>query len=274
MAEPLRVTFARWCRDARADLDITQQALADAVGVSRSLIAAYESGRAVPGLDMVERIGGVLGLEVRLTIRRPVILGPRHERDLVHARCSGYAGRMFELEGLLVAREVEIVEGRGHGWVDLLVFDPRTHRLFIVEIKTSLDDVGAIERQIGWYERRAIDAARTRGWDPRSVCSWLLMLASDEVDEAVARQRDVLDAAFPDRAGEMTDMLAGTSDLGNRRGLALIDPMRRRRGWLLPSRADGRRTAAPFRDRADAAAHLTSRRAGVSGRRPGSRQTR
>ncbi len=106
MAEPLRVRFAAWCRTSRIDLDITQRELADAVGVSRSLIAAYETGRAVPDLAMVERIGAALDVRFELIARGPTILGPRHERDLLHARCSGYVDRRARRDGLVTAREV------------------------------------------------------------------------------------------------------------------------------------------------------------------------
>jgi hypothetical protein len=204
------------------------------------------------------------------------------ERDLIHARCSGYAHRRLTAAGLQTAREVEIVDGRTHGWIDLLAFDPQTGRLFIVEIKTGLDDLGAVERQIGWYERLVERPAQDRGWRVTVVHSWLLVLATADVDAAIARQRDLLDAAFPQRAVAMRRVLARVSPaaasiaaaspvaaspaaasirLGSLptlavRGLALIDPTRRRHEWLLPSRLDGRRTAAPYRDRADALRRL------------------
>ena len=68
-------------------------------------------------------------------------------------------------------REVEVVHGRSHGWIDLLAFDPRTGRL-VVEIKTRLDDVGAIERQLGWYRRMAPAIARAQGWEVRQTTGW------------------------------------------------------------------------------------------------------
>lgn len=254
MPQPLRVTFARWCRSTRIELDISQAELAQALGVSRSLVAAYESGRRVPDLDMVERIARAMDVRLGLDLRRPVVLGTARESDLLHARCSGHAGRRLASAGLQVAREVGIVDGRMRGWIDLLAFDTRTGRLLIIEIKTAIDDVGVIERQIDWYERGAISAARDRGWDVHGVTSWLLVLATEEVDAALARQRDVFAAAFPERAATMRAML--TSGMQGGRGLALIDPARRRSEWLLSTRLDGRRTAAPYLDRADAIRRL------------------
>ena len=257
MNEPLRVTFATWCRTARIDLDITQHELADAVGVSRSLIAAYETGRSVPNLDMVDRIGFALDVRFELAGRRPIVLGARHERDLLHARCSGYASRRFVGAGLDTAREVEIVDRRTHGWIDLLAFDGRTRRLFIVEIKTGLDDLGAIERQLGWYERLVDGPVRERGWPVTAIHSWLLVLATADVEAAIARQRDLIEVGFPVRAPAMRAALAGGPVTPSGRGLALIDPARRRHDWILPTRFEGRRTAAPYLDPADAMRRLS-----------------
>ena len=85
-----------------------------------------------------------------------MLLEPR-QRDAVHAPCSGYANRRFRAGGWETGREVEIVHGRSHGWIDLLAFDPRTGLLLIVEIKTRLDDLGLVERQLAWYERSAFE---------------------------------------------------------------------------------------------------------------------
>jgi transcriptional regulator with XRE-family HTH domain len=253
MATPVRIAFARWCRQTRLDLDVTQLQLGTAVGVSRAHIAAIETGRANPSIALVDRIGEALGIEFELTARRPVIHGGSSPRDAVHARCSGYVQRRLDGVGWLTAREVEIVQGRFHGWIDLLAFDPRTRSLLIIEIKTAIDDLGAIERQLSWYERLAGRAASDRGWHPVRIQSWLLALATGEVDAAVREQRDVLLRAFPVRAQDMRASLHGPALSGLGRGLALIDPRSRRQAWLIPTRSDGRRSVAPYRDRADAA---------------------
>jgi len=253
---PIRIQFARLCRETRTMLDVTQLELAEAAGVSRSLIAEIEAGRGNPSLDVVSRIGDALGLELDLSGRLPINLGPK-PRDAVHARCSGYVDRRLRSAGWQTRREIAVSAGRIHGWIDLLAFDPRSGALLIVEIKTRLDDLGAIERQIGWYERCAVDAAFSLGWQPRTVSSWLLMLASEEVDDGLRRYRDVLRVAFPRRAAQLReDLVLPVRMTSGQRGLALIDPTSRRRDWLLPSRSEGRRTAAPYRDYGDAAQRL------------------
>jgi transcriptional regulator with XRE-family HTH domain len=253
---PIRVTFARLCRDTRIRLRLTQQQLADIVGVSRGHITNLERGSVNPSLDLVERIANALEIEIELAVRAPVIVGGGRQRDLVHARCSAYSDRRLCGLGWLTAREAEIVHGRSHGWIDLLAFDPKTGTLLVVEIKTRLDDLGAIERQLGWYERSAFEVARRLGWRPRRVVGWLLALASDEVEEVIRTNRELMSRAFPVRARAMANLLEGGDLPIPGRGVALIDPASKRRAWLAGSRIDGRRSPTRYTDYADAARRL------------------
>jgi hypothetical protein len=95
----------------------------------------------------------------------------------------------------------------------------------------------------------------------RQITTWLLCLASTEVDDAISLHREVLRRTFPGRSASMRQFLVGdgpSSDV-DRRGLALIDPTSRRRGWLIATRSDGRRTPAPYLDDRDAARRFASR---------------
>jgi transcriptional regulator with XRE-family HTH domain len=254
---PIRLSLARFCRDSRTALGRSKAEVAAAIGVSATYVDQIERGRANPTIDVVDRLVKALGLEV--TFRPPIVVGDLRQRDLVHARCSGYVSRRLLTMGWLTAREAEIAHSRSHGWVDLLAFDPRSRTLLIIEIKTVLDDLGAIERQIGWYEREARVLARQRGWTAHRVVAWLLVLATDEVDARLRANRTAIDQAFPVRAAAMTARLADTGGgWPNGRGLALIDPSSRRRDWLIRCRIDGRRSDAPYRDYRDAASRLGS----------------
>lgn len=252
----IRVRFASLCRDTRTQLGITQQQLAGSVGVSRGYIAKVEHGHANPSLELVERIAAALGIELGLVARTPFVIGGGRQKDLVHARCSGHVHRRLGVAGWVTAREVEVVHGRSHGWIDLLALDPTSGTLLIIEIKTRLDDLGAIERQLGWYERSAFDVARSLGWRPRRVLSWLLLLASDEVESSLRANQELLAGSFPIRAREMAGLLAQGDIPVRGRGLALIDPASKRRTWILPARTNGRRSPAPYLDYAHAARRL------------------
>jgi len=239
-------------------LDITQRELAGSVGVSRSHIAGIEIGRVNPSLDLVWRISDRLGIDLELVSTPPIVIGTRHG-DLVHARCSGYVDARLRGDGWLTRRELELAQDRSHGWIDLLAFEPRSRTLVIVEIKTRLDDVGAIERQLGWYERHAVEMARSIGWRPTRALSWLILLASDEVENAIRIHRGILSRAFPDRAPAMRHVVLDGGAAARRRGLALVDATSRRRDWLITTRSDGRRSASPYQDYADAARRLIAR---------------
>lgn len=130
----LRLTFAQLCLRARLDLDLSQQQIADRVGLTRSYIAKVERGHANPTFEIAERIADALGLDLSLHARGPVFPGGPAIRDAVHARCSAYADRRLRAMGWITAREVEIIHGRSHGWIDILAFDRRTGSLLIVEI--------------------------------------------------------------------------------------------------------------------------------------------
>ena len=240
-------------------LGLSQQTLADLAGVTRGYIANIELGRANPTLDCTMAIARALGLELELVVRSPITSDDRRQRDLVHARCSGYVDRRLRSHGWETAREVEVVHGRSHGWIDLLAFEPTSGTLLVIEIKTWLDDVGAIERQLAWYERSGWGIAQSLGWHPRRSLSWLLVLATEEVDASLRATRSLIDRSFPRRAGAMAADLLAQDRLGPvPRGLALIDPSSRRRQWLIRARIDGRRSQAPYNDYADAARQFTT----------------
>jgi transcriptional regulator with XRE-family HTH domain len=236
---------------------MTQQQLATAVSVTRGYIANIERGRGNPSLALVDRIALALELEIEPVARSPVIIRADRQRDLVHARCSVYVDRRLRSAGWLTAREVEITQGRSHGWIDLLAFGPKTGTLLVIEIKTRLDDLGAVERQLGWYERSSFTLARRSGWHATRTIGWLL--ASDEVEAALRSNRELMAQAFPNRAGTMAEIL-GAPDLGAAagRGLAPIDPTTKRRAWLALSQLDGRRSRAPFTDYGDATRRLAT----------------
>lgn len=249
----VRVTFGRACLDTRSSLDVSRPELATRVGVSARYIAQIERGEANPSLRLVEAIADALGLDLELSIRPPVFPAGLRVQDAVHARCSSYVDRRLRGHGWATAREVEIVHGRSHGWIDLLAFDHRTGILLIIEIKTRLDDLGALERQIGWYERMAWQAARRLGWRPTRVVAVVLALASDEVERVVRAHRDLMSIAFPMRAKEIGEVIRDLGAPVAGRGFALIDPASRRRDWLIRASVDGRRSRLPYGGYADAA---------------------
>jgi hypothetical protein len=165
--------------------------------------------------------------------------------------------RRLRAAGWETDREAAIVDGRWRGWIDLLAFDRRTGTLIVIEIKTVIDDVGALERQVDWYERMARRVATANGWRPRRIVTWLLVLSSEQNESSLMVNRDVFERAFPVQAASM-EALFEDPDVGwpGGRAVALIDPARRRRTWLVRPRLAGGRSPAPYRDYRHAAASL------------------
>ena len=232
------------------------------------MIARIEGASVNISIDVAARACDALGIQVDWAFRTPFVIA--RQRDAAHARCSGYVERRLVAAGWLVAREVEIVHGRSHGWIDLLAFDPRSRTLLVIEIKTELEDFGRIERTVAWYEREAWSSARRLGWRPIRTATWLLILATEANDERLRANRDLLAAAFPGRAADGQALLAGHA-VTVPRTLAMIDPRSRRRESLLRSRIDGRRSLAPYPDYAGfmrrSARRQTSRSEPVARRR-------
>jgi DNA-binding XRE family transcriptional regulator len=255
------MTFGRACLDTRVSLDVSRAELARRVGISARYMARIERGEANPSLRLIDCIAEALGLDISLYIRPPIFLGSVRVRDAVHARCSAYVDRRLRGVGWATTREIEVVHGRSHGWIDLLAFDRRTGTLMVIEIKTRLDDLGGLERQIGWYGRMAWQAARRLGWRPTRVVPCVLALASNEVERIVRSHRDLLRLAFPMRAPQIADLVAQPGIDVAGRGFALIDPASRRRDWLIRASVDGRRSRLPYLDYADAARPAASRTA-------------
>ncbi|MEO5940246.1 MAG: hypothetical protein ABIQ76_05100 [Candidatus Limnocylindrales bacterium] len=153
------------------------------------------------------------------------------------------------VDGWDVRHEVEIGSSRYRGWIDLLAYRVVDRALLSIEFKTEVDDLGRIQRTMGWYEREAWTAARQLGWRPRSARSALLVLCSAENDARIQANRSMLLRSFPGRAAEMGAWFADSAaPIGAWPGIAMIDPRSRRSAWLRPSMSDGRRSAAPYSD--------------------------
>ena len=246
-------------RSTRVRMGWSQRELSRRSGVPQSQISKLERNRAWDvRLTDIDRVLAALGIRYRL-ILDPPHLEPRLQADLVHTRCSSHVERRLAAAGWQVAREVEIGGDRSRGWIDLLAYHPETRTLLVIEIKSELHDVGAVERTMNWYQREAWLAARRLGWRPRQVGSALLVLQSDANDRVVATNRDSLTLGFPLRADALVRIVRGEPDALVGRSLAMIDPRSRRAMWIRRTRADGRRTAAPYADYIDAVRSIESR---------------
>ena len=230
-----------------------QKRLGTEVGQTQGWVSRVENGRIENlTIDSAERLLGAMGARLVITVDAPFLGDRQRQRDPAHARMSAHVARHLRRQGWLVETEVEFGSHRSHGWIDVLAFHPPTGILLVIELKTEIHDMGAIQRSIRWYEREAWRAARRFGWRPGKQVGCLLLLATEANDARSTSNRDVLDAEFRGRARELTALVEGERgpNLPNR-FVATVDPASRRRAWLRPLRIDGRRSRAPYADYAD-----------------------
>jgi transcriptional regulator with XRE-family HTH domain len=254
------ILIAEAIRAVRVGFGWSQRELASRLGTNQSAIARLENPRA-PALDVVlaSRAIELLGIRPAWDMQLPGLRDRRDQRDLVHARCCGYLGRRLGDLGWDVRHEVEVGTGRARGWIDLLAYRSLDRAIYCPEVKSELHDVGAVQRTLTWYEREAWDAARRFGWQPKRMSSGLVVLATEDVDVAIARNAEILRQAFAARSAATLAWLRDPAETLPPRSLALIDPRSRRRDFLRPTRLEGRRSPPPYRGYAHAAAMLGGR---------------
>jgi transcriptional regulator with XRE-family HTH domain len=257
----LQLLIASAIRTARTAFGWSQRELARRLGTHQSAIRRLEA-QTTRLLDatLASAAMTLLGIVISLDTSGPAVAIRREQRDGVHARCVGYVVRRLERDGWRAPVEVEIGSGRYRGWIDILADHPAHRALLVIEVKTVLDDAGRLLRTLGWYTRRSREAAVARGWRPTQITRLVAVLATDEVDARIGANRELLGRELPGEPDAMLDWLGDPSRSVPVGTVALIDPLGRRRRWLRRPRGMGRRSPAPYRDYADAATRLTSRR--------------
>jgi transcriptional regulator with XRE-family HTH domain len=238
--------------EGRRALDWTQRDLADRAGVSQSAVSRAERGIAANvSLDETARMLDALGIRLDASVRLPLRAGGPAQRDAVHAQLVAYTENRLRRFGLETAREVPIGSDRVRGWIDLLSWRSCDRHVFVTEVKGDVRDVGALERQVAWYEREAWGAARQLGWRPARVVVITVMLASRHNADLVRAHADALGRRFACPRAELASILEGAQAEPGTRSLAFIDPRRRHRSWLLPSPLSGGRPVLPYSSAAD-----------------------
>jgi hypothetical protein len=162
------------------------------------MVGRIERGAANVTVDTADRLLEALGQQVGLVAKPPFISRSR-QVDAGHAACGGHVHRRLHSDGWEDRREVEIVFGRSHGWIDVLAYNPADRTLLIVEIKTEIHDLGRIERTLTWYAREAPAVARGLGWQPLRTKAWLLVLATSANDDRIRDNQAAIDQTFRGR---------------------------------------------------------------------------
>jgi len=250
-------------RDVRRAQRLTQAELARRCQMSQSQISRVESG-GLAWLTVQEagRLLDTLGIQIDIAARQPHVVVRPFQQDAAHARTLGYVVRRLATHGWEVRTEVEFVDGRARGWIDLVAFQARYGALFVGEIKAGLEDMGAAQRQVQWYERLAGQVKRRFDWFPVRSATALLVLATAANDELIMANHALVSRAFPGRAQGLHGWLVTPGDPAPARSIALIDPRSRRNRWLLALVIDGRRSQLRYATYADFMGPVPSKRPG------------
>jgi transcriptional regulator with XRE-family HTH domain len=177
----------------------TQQRLAEAAGVSRSVIGRIETGAADRvTLRTLIRVALAVGGTISV---RVLWHGEALDRllDAAHADLTERMLRQLERLGWHTAAEVSFNVRGDRGSIDILAFHAPTGALLVIEIKSVVPDLqgmlGSLDRKV----RLAGDIARQRGWRVRSV-SRLLVLPDDRTARRrVDRHAAIFATALPGR---------------------------------------------------------------------------
>jgi transcriptional regulator with XRE-family HTH domain len=253
--------FGMIAGDLRRAIGWSQRELARRAGVSQSLVSAIENGRlSTLTFGTATQLLDAMGSRLIVDATRPFLMDRERQREPVHARCTSYIGRRLSRAGWEVRSEVEIGGDRARGWIDLLAYHPVARVVLVIEVKTEIHDFGALERQVGWYEREMWAAARRFGWRPVAARSAVLVLATEASESRLRQLRPEVDRVFPSRARDLDPLIHQPAETRRwaGRAIAMIDPASRRSAWVRPLWIDGRRTRAPYADYAAFLARLDS----------------
>lgn len=209
-------------------------------------------------LATLGRVLAALGLRGSFAIDDRNLDDRREQQGVVHGIALGWVAARLRRYGWETATEVAIGgPGPPRGWIDLLGFRPADGAGLVGEIKGDIPDVGALQRQVAFYEREAPALFRALGWPARQLATMVAALDSAPAHAAIRVNERLLGPAFPGMPEVLDAWLREPGGRPPAPTIALVDPASRRERWLLRTPANGRRSAPAYEDYADAARRLT-----------------
>ena len=97
----------------------------------------------------------------------------------------------------IAASEVSFNIYGERGIIDILLWHPGHKALLIIELKTELVDPGELLATMDIRRRLAADIVASRGWQPATVSTWVIVARSRTNERRLAQFRSMLRSAFP-----------------------------------------------------------------------------
>lgn len=190
-------------RRMREDAGHSQRAVARAAGIAQPYLSEIEAGGAEPSVEVLHRLGVVLGAQ--LSLRFFPNTGPRvrdHLQLLMEQTMLRALDRRWRAE-------IEVPVYRPvRGVVDLILHDLRGPDSVVTEAHSLL---ARVEQQIRWANEKADAVAGLPGFGGRRVCRLLLLRNTSANRDVVRSAPQVFEAAYPGRASDAYDALTQES---------------------------------------------------------------
>jgi transcriptional regulator with XRE-family HTH domain len=189
---------------SRMDQGISQQRLADAIGLDRGHIARVEAGVAAASLDVLQRIATGLGgdLSLRFFPGTGSALRDRHQAAIVETLVARRAA------GWRPALEVAVYRP-ARGVIDLVLARSDTGTVVAVEVHSQLR---RLEQLIRWANLKrdslpSSDWWRISGGTTEAVSAMLVLRATEANRRIVAEHAATFGAAYPAASADAFDSL-------------------------------------------------------------------
>lgn len=179
-------------RRAREDAGLSLRRLAGAAGIAHSTLLALERGAHDPTIEVIARVGAVLGMDlsVRLYPGTGPLVRDRHQAAMGDALLAVLHSRWQPSSEVWVTRPVT-------GVIDLLLEPAEQDQpLVAVELHSELR---RLEQQVRWAHAKSEALA---GAHHRPVSSLLLLRDSRRIRATVAEYGQLIRAAYPAPAAE------------------------------------------------------------------------
>jgi transcriptional regulator with XRE-family HTH domain len=231
LSAAIAATLGREARTTRRRRRLTQQRLADAVGISRSRYAYIERGEgATAPLETWTRIGAALGRPLAVSFSRDI--EPHEPRDAGHLAAQELVLRLARGHGRTASFELPTRPADPMRSTDAALRDDPQRTLILAEIWNRLDDLGAAARAT---DRKVVEAGVAAFMARRRAVQGRIVLAVDTAANRriVARYPQILRARFTGSSVQWVAALADGAAPPIGPGLAWVDP---RSGRLGPIR--------------------------------------
>jgi transcriptional regulator with XRE-family HTH domain len=175
-----------------------QKDLAARARVSRWVVLRIEHGRlaSIP-VGKLRAVASALDAQVDAVVRwqggdLPRLMNARHSR--MHEVMARFFG---DLPDWTAEPEVSFSIYGERGIIDILAWHPSRRILLVIELKTEIVDVNELLGALDPKRRLAADIARSRGWQPLTIATWVVLAESRSNRRAMADHAAVLRAKLP-----------------------------------------------------------------------------